>query len=303
MRQAMLTPSVQHIFADVLFKIGVGKYLCLGTVNGETVIRLHDLTHLDDRGKPYRFIDLSLHQWISFLAHAHEVLPAAQALTDHAYLQHDREEDGSGMGEGIGQIDIAPDSKIHLGRNVHIVVKPNSMHMHFRQYFLVKEECEDFSVPHSEFRITPTKVGIVISFAEFSKILACIPYVNTILGNPDTTTCAEKHAKGRNGTEYECCDCNPNGFPHWLSMRRQIEADAAKRRQEKLKIEAAELKEHGEEVAVEIPKQRKTQQTRKEEAKVKGEEGGDGGEEEEEEEEDYLLSQGAKKKKRYHKMR
>ena len=225
-RQVMVTPMVERMYADVMLSLGNGKYLCMGIINGKPLMRFHDLTHTDNEGRPYRYVNLNIKQWLDFLANAPHIMGAIQTISDHSYLRSENHfdlVDVEARENGVYPTCAGSTLKIHLGKNVHIVCKPGAKYIHIRRYFLAPEDCADLSVPHDEFQLTPTKDGIVLTFAEWNKLMDFIPLTQLILGDcKELSRCKDYHERER-VNPLECDHCNPNGYSYWLSIKTQAE--------------------------------------------------------------------------------
>lgn len=229
-RQVMLTPSVQHMYADLTIHLGNSKYMCVGIIDEEPVIRFHDLGVTNAAGEYYRCVDLTLGQWLELVDIAPKVLPIAAALGDHDYAGQDvnvNGAEGEPLIEGVESLAGLDKVNLHLGRNVHILLKPYSKYLHVRRMFLASEDCDDYSVPHEQFMLTHTKEGVVMYFEQWHTVLKYIPLVHHVLGidTEQMFSCKQKHARGFNGDIRECIICNPNGHRHWESIRKAKEEE------------------------------------------------------------------------------
>lgn len=222
-REVMLTPLVQHTFADAMLNLGNGKFLCVGIVNGKPLIRFHDLSTKNNEGRYYRFVNLNIEQWADFIVDAPHVRAALQTITDHSYNDSSLEIDPAD--EQIREPGVRPTCtgatlQIHLGHNVHIVGRPNSKFINIRRYFLTPEDSVDLSVSHDEFCLTPTKDGVVLSFEEWDKLIHFLPLVESLIGDcSDFVRCKVKHSNGQSN-QAECQHCNPNGWQYWLNVKK-----------------------------------------------------------------------------------
>lgn len=214
----MMTPAVHIVYADYAVGVGDGKYVCIGeNVNGQQIIRLHDLAHVDSEGKLYRFVNLNRQQWIDLCEIAPHVIEAVRALADHGYSSD------SGFSDDWSETpDARPlvgrEQKIHIGNNVCIHFKVGSDFIQVRQNFLPAENVSDLTVDHEAFDIIPTRSGVCYRFSHWEKLVAEISNVNSLLKlKGPLVTCKAKHVTGENGCMKECPHCNPNGYQHWLN--------------------------------------------------------------------------------------
>ena len=278
----MLTPSVQHMYADFMFCLGGCKYLCMGILNGEPLLRLHDLAHTDQTGRYYRYVNMNVQQWAELVHVAKDIIPATLKLAEHNYSQAsmymedgDDETGYSQGGEGVSKTPSPAELKVHLGKNLHIVSKPSSQYIHVRRYFLTDEENPLRNISHNDFVLFPTKEGIVFTFEEWAKLQQLFNLVNTILGDPPMETCQQKHCQGFNGEKKECSHCNPNGYEYWQAL-----AKKKKNKKERKHVETSQAEEY----VIQVDDEEQEEEEEEEEK--------------EEEEQEMILKQGKQKRKR-----
>ena len=188
---------VQHIYADVLLKIGDSKYLCISYMEEDQRVRLHDLGNVDKDGKHYRYVDMDVQQWTDFIVNAPRVLQDVPTRSTPM--------------------------NIHIGDNIHIDVKPYSNYIHVRRFFLAPEDRAVSGRTHADVQLTPTRRGIVFTIPEWQMLLELLPLVDKILDDDvcqHGEECTDKHV--RTGTNpNECAHCNPNFYQVWLDENKE----------------------------------------------------------------------------------
>jgi len=216
----MVTPSLQMVYADYAVGLGDMHYVCLGNdVNDVQVIRLHDLNHTDGEGKYYRFVNMTLQQWLDLADIAPHVIEAIKALEDHDYSDQGFEDDWSETHNY--PLDPTQEQKLHIGGNVFIHFKLGSEYIQVRVNFLPSTEGVDFSGEPDQFNVVPTRSGVCYKFAHWRKLVSEIPVINGLLKlQGPLQTCKAKHSSGENTIPVnECNHCNPNGYTYWLNEK------------------------------------------------------------------------------------
>ena len=234
----MVSPfNFHHVEADILMNLGGEKYLILGLPNGIPVVRIHDCSYTDKEGKYSRFATFDFQQWCDFATSAASILPSIRTLRDDECVQNAGRGNYAGStsnyeNESFKSTRPSTDIKFHLGKNLHVVGKPHSKYLHVRRYFLSEENALDRSLHHTDFELTPTKQGVVLSFEEWAKLLSFIPLVRTIMfpGNP-FHSCFSKHLTEETLIN-ECEHCNPNGYMFWVRNRDELQSQNRKLKKE-----------------------------------------------------------------------
>jgi hypothetical protein len=191
----VVKPEFDFLFADILYNLNDARYLIYG-VDGEArpVIRVQDCAFRklpgDEKFVP-RSVKLTPQQWIDLL--------------------HVSEDVKEGLEEDTN-------SRVHIGGNTFITVKPHMGIVDIREFFLPPDDTRAADTePNLLFdQLIPTKRGVMLNEQGWTRLVGKgSDIVKEFAAEkiPDNDWCFSTH---ESELQHLACDhCNPNGYKYW----------------------------------------------------------------------------------------